>query len=121
MKKFLTDNNIPSHKPNNLNFHGQYLNNFDHYCFFPDLIAGVIKPLSMKLWEGVGEDSLDNNYAFTTAYSENQDKELQRHMDDSEITLNLCLGSDHFEDGIVAFNGVKCRKHSNINVNGEES
>ncbi len=36
------------------------------------------------------------------------------HVDDSEVTLNVCLGKQ-FEGGDLFFRGVRCDKH----VNGE--
>lgn len=36
------------------------------------------------------------------------------HVDDSEVTLNVCLGKE-FEGGELFFRGVRCEKH----VNGE--
>jgi len=36
------------------------------------------------------------------------------HVDDSEVTLNVCLGKE-FDGGELFFRGVRCDKH----VNGE--
>ena len=76
MKKFFVDNNIPEHQPNIKNLHGVHLNDFSFQNFFKYLIAKVITPIAKKLWDGVGEDSLDHYNAFTTAYSLSQDKIL---------------------------------------------
>lgn len=34
------------------------------------------------------------------------------HVDDSEVTLNVCLGK-HFSGGELFFRGVRCDKHVN--------
>ena len=60
---------------------------------------------------GVGEDTLDHHNTFTTAYSDTQDKSLTLHVDDSEITVNYCLGIPGFQGCLLEFNGVRCRIH----------
>lgn len=36
-------------------------------------------------------------------------------MDDSEITVNVCLG-EHFEGGESYFRGIRCVKHVNTDT-----
>jgi hypothetical protein len=54
-----------------------------------------------------GGGALDNFHAFTVQYAEGEDLALSRHMDSSEVTLNLCLGSEGFEGGDLVFEGVR--------------
>ena len=110
IRKFFRDNKIPSEAPNPQNKHGVILDNFNFKNIFQLLINEIITPISKKLWHGVGEDSLDCHNSFTTAYSENQDTELEAHIDDSEISVNYCL-ENHAGGGNVIFKGVRCRPH----------
>lgn len=40
------------------------------------------------------------------------------HVDDSEVTLNVCLGK-HFTGGELFFRGVRCEKHVNTETHPE--
>lgn len=70
----------------------------------------------MKLWKGMGEDSLDQHHGFTVEYAMDKDKKLDMHVDDSEITVNYCLGTK-FTGGNVKFFGVRCNTHMNVPPN----
>ena len=65
-------------------------------------------PISEKLWYKMGEINLWNHFAFSTAYGEGFDKNLALHVDDSEVTVNLCLGMKGFKGGLLKFKGVRC-------------
>ena len=49
---------------------------------------------------------LDSWHAFTVRYKPGEDIELARHMDESEVTLNLCLGLE-FQHGTLYFDDVR--------------
>ena len=36
-------------------------------------------------------------------------------MDDSEITVNYCLGTD-FKGGVLKFKGVRCKAHRSLGL-----
>ena len=40
------------------------------------------------------------------------------HVDDSEVTLNICLGK-HFTGGDMYFDGIRCRNHLNSKTHDE--
>ena len=50
-------------------------------------------PVAKHLWKDIGQDSLDHHHGFTVEYGDQKDKQLDMHVDDSEITLNYCLGT----------------------------
>ena len=110
IKKFFKENNVPSESPNPQNRHGIILDNFRFKCVFDMLIEQVISPIAKKLWWNIGEDSLFHHNSFTVAYSKTMDMGLSAHRDDSEITVNYCLGSK-FKGGDVLFHGVRCKEH----------
>ena len=49
---------------------------------------------------------------FWLVYKSNTSEFLGLHVDDSEVTLNVCLGK-HFSGGELFFKGVRCDKHMN--------
>ena len=42
------------------------------------------------------------------------------HVDDSEVTLNVCLGKE-FSGGELYFRGTRCEKHVNTTTHSEVS
>jgi len=74
----------------------------------------VMRPISRHLFsstECMGGD-LDWRHGFIAGYSASPDEgkpreRLVTHTDDSEVTLNLCLGGDDFEGGEVRFRGLR--------------
>ena len=56
----------------------------------------------------MGECSLYNHTAFTVAYSQQMDHKLSMHTDESQITINYCIGQ-LFDGGVVSFKGVRCK------------
>ena len=69
-------------------------------------------PVTTVLFAKEGGDTLDGHHAFTVEYQEDGDVSLGFHDDDSEVTLNVCLG-DEFVGGDVYFRGQRCQAHVN--------
>ena len=82
--------------------------NFGFFQMFQDLTNNIIIPISKKLWCGMGEDSLFHNNTFTVAYSKSMDKKLSLHQDESEVTVNYCVGNAGFTGGDIIFKGISC-------------
>jgi len=51
-------------------------------------------------------DQFDSHHAFVVDYQIGKDEELDYHMDESLVTLNICLGEE-FVGGDVYFNGIR--------------
>ena len=79
----------------------------------------VVSPISKKLWWGMGEDSLDHHHGMTVEYGTDKDKNLALHRDNSEITINYCLGTN-FVGGTVRFEGMRCLEHLETKPKNEE-
>lgn len=56
------------------------------------------------------KDTLDTHHGFAVEYALDKDRKLDFHVDDSEVTLNVCLGVD-FEGGELYFGGLRCPLH----------
>lgn len=113
IKQFLKDHNIPQLPPNPYNNHGLILGNFFFYDMVQCLVERVIEPIAKKLWWGIGESSLNYHEAFTVAYGKDLDQGIGLHSDDSEVTVNYCLGEE-FEGSDLVFAGVRCRGHERV-------
>ena len=93
IKRFYKNYKIPMENPNSQNKHGILVDNFGFYGVIQEMVQRVVIPLAKKLWSGVGEDTLHMHNAFTVDYHKTKDKNLELHVDDSEVTVNICLGS----------------------------
>ena len=114
IKEFLNTNILPMEQPNPENNHGIILDDFGFKHILESLIKKIISPIAKHLWSGVGEDSLELGHAFTVAYSAKMDKNLSLHEDNSELTVNYCMGPDDFKGSRVKFKGVRCRAHGTV-------
>lgn len=112
MREFFEKSGVPPDPPNPYNTGGVNLDNFGQYEMIQALIDKVISPIAKSLFWEVGEDSLDDHYAFSAAYSKDWDKNLALHEDDSEISVNYCLGADKFKGADLKFKGVRCQQHA---------
>ncbi|RZC70828.1 hypothetical protein C5167_034005 [Papaver somniferum] len=68
----------------------------------------------------VGGSTLDSHHGFVVEYGRDRDVDLGFHVDDCEVTLNVCLGRQ-FSGGDLYFRGIRCDKHVNTEYQPEES
>ncbi|GAB5367909.1 hypothetical protein AAMO2058_001272500 [Amorphochlora amoebiformis] len=111
-------NRVDILRPNSMNRYGAIM---DHFGFEPvlrELIAQRITPLSRKVFPHIKK--LDSHHGFIVSYQQGKDTKLAFHRDDSEVTLNLCLGRD-FKGGELYFGGTRCRKHQQVPPSKDEA
>src|SRR5687768_1964605 len=90
-----------------LNRYGPILDEFGFYDLLQDFTAQIATPLSKMLYPQYGADSLDSHHGFVVEYKIGKDVDLGFHIDDSEVTINVCLGQQ-FEGGGLYFEGIRC-------------
>ncbi len=95
--------------PNSMNKYGVILDDLGFGPFLNELMTKYVAPLSGLLFKDLGGDTLDEHHGFIVEYGMNKDTSLGFHTDDSEITLNVCLGK-HFTGGTLYFDGVREHK-----------
>jgi hypothetical protein len=87
---------------------------------FEDMVDNLMErylvPIAMQLFPGVAASSgLDHHHAFTVQYKVGEDRSLDMHIDDSEVTVNVNI-NDRFEGACLNFCGhwgsLSRRKHS---------
>jgi len=101
-------NKIKKQRPNSMNNYGIILDDFGFAPFLDQLMTEYIVPLSTLLFKDVGGDSLDEHHGFIVEYKLGEDTSLGFHTDDSDVTLNVCLGKK-FEGGSLYYKGLRCR------------
>ncbi|KAK1359480.1 2-oxoglutarate and Fe(II)-dependent oxygenase superfamily protein [Heracleum sosnowskyi] len=97
-------------RPNTMNAYGSVLDDFGMERMLDKLMKDYILPMSTIFFPEVGGATLDYHHGYVVEYGTNRDDHLDFHVDDSEVTLNVCLG-ELFTGGEMFFRGVRCDKH----------
>ena len=101
-------------RPNSMNNYGVILNEIGMKPFMDSLQDRVVSIPAKVLFPDVGYE-LDGHHTFTVRYKAGEDRSLDMHTDDSDVTFNLCLG-DKFKGCKLQFCGDiskhNHRKHS---------
>ncbi|XP_062110008.1 2-oxoglutarate and iron-dependent oxygenase domain-containing protein CP2-like [Humulus lupulus] len=119
-ERWVHDTKFRIMRPNTMNKYGAVLDDFGMESMLDKLMDEFIRPMSRVFFSDVGGSSLDSHHGFVVEYGMDRDVELGFHVDDSEVTLNVCLGKQ-FSGGELFFRGVRCDKHVNSETQPEES
>ena len=108
------------HRPNSMNNYGAILDDFGFEACLEQMISQFVNVLSYVLFPYIGA-TLDHHHAFMVEYEMGKDQALSMHVDDSDVTLNVCLGNT-FSNGELLFTGVRCNHHQSTThpLRGEE-
>ncbi|KAJ9548929.1 hypothetical protein OSB04_021472 [Centaurea solstitialis] len=109
-EKWITETKFGVMRPSTMNKYGVVLDDFGMESMLHKLMEDFIRHISKVLFADVGGYSLDSHHGFVVQYGLNRDVEMGFHVDDSEVTLNVCLGKQ-FSGGELFFRGVRCDKH----------
>jgi len=97
---------LPVDRPNSMNLYGVVLNSIGFKELLTELMEKYIKVISSELFADFGGKTVDSHHSFIVRYKVNEDIDLDTHTDDSEVTLNVCLGRK-FEGASLYFYGIK--------------
>ncbi|XP_014754391.2 uncharacterized PKHD-type hydroxylase At1g22950 [Brachypodium distachyon] len=84
-----------------------------------DLMKQFVSPISTVFFSEVGGGSLDSHVSFVNLYHGDDNNGTDWHVDDSEVTLSVCLGKE-FTGGEMYFNGRRCENHTTSMEKDEE-
>ncbi|KAM7250811.1 hypothetical protein ACFE04_022694 [Oxalis oulophora] len=118
-EKWAAELNIPILHPNKMSRFGAVLDDFGFEKMLAKLMNDYICPISKVFYPEVGGDTLDSYHGFVVEYGDDKDTELGFHVDDSEVTLDVCLGKK-FSGGDLHFRGTRCEKHMHSKSHSEE-
>lgn len=96
-------------RPNSMNAYGAIFDDFGFEPVLEQFVAQIMNVFSAIAFPHIGA-TLDHHHGFEVAYEIGKDEDLDLHVDDSEVTLNICLGKT-FEAGELAFAGLRCNHH----------
>lgn len=102
---------LPPVPPNSMNRYGLLLEDLGLAPLLDRLRERVVVPLARQHFADLGGAELDHQHAFVAVYEPDGDRDLALHLDDSGVTLNLCLGQV-FEGGDLQLSGLRCAHHA---------
>ena len=100
----------PVRSPNSMHSYGVLAADLGLDPLIARLVHEVVRPLAATVFPEVGGAGLDHHHGFVVHYGDAHDHDLSLHVDDSEVTLNLCLG-DEFDGGELLMSGRRCGDH----------
>jgi hypothetical protein len=95
-------------RPNTMNNYGTVLDSMGFSPLMQQMMTEWVGPFASMLYADVGGGSLDRHHGFIVDYAIGKDTSLDFHVDESDVTLNVCLGKQ-FTGGELYFGGVRCR------------
>jgi hypothetical protein len=110
----------PPTRPNTMNAYGVVLSELGLDAAMDELLCTWLVPLARRFFPGHAGADLDHQHAFVVDYAEGGDTSLDFHVDDSEVTLNACLGLS-FDGAEVYFRGARCDTHRDDPANDVEA
>lgn len=96
---------LPWRRPNSMNRYGVVVDDIGMEQIMQKMMLEVVAPFAALLYPSQGGATLDHHHAFVVQYQQGQDVKLEMHTDDSEVTLNVCLGRDGFQGSGLTFCG----------------
>jgi len=96
---------LPVSRPNSMNNYGVILDEIGFTPFLNELRKRVVAPFASLLYSKYNYRELDHHHGFIVQYKLTEDLDLGFHYDESEVTLNVCLGKI-FKGGTLYFCGL---------------
>ena len=106
-------------RPNSMNEYGVVLDDFGWTTFFERALDEVINPLVSPLFPEVIDGRLRAHHAFIVHYAQDRDIDLGFHVDESDVTINLCL-EEAGSGSMMTFEGRRCFHHLDTPVRDHE-
>ena len=94
---------MPVARPNSMNAYGVIVNQIGMKPLIDDLQQRCLVPLTRMLFPKEG-GAFNNHHSFMVQYKQGEDLGLDMHHDDSDVTLNVCLGRE-FTGATLCFCG----------------
>lgn len=107
----------PTSPPNSMHEHGVALVELG-FAQLLDALHARLAPLAEALLPEFAS-GLDVHHSYLVDYSRDTDEDLGFHVDDSEATINICLG-DEFRGAELVMMGLRCDLHRQDAVHRDE-
>lgn len=88
-----------------VNNYGVILNDIGMRGWITDFQQRYLWPLARRLFPLQSLPHFDNHHSFIVRYQADEDLGLDMHIDDSDVTFNVCLGEPDFTGATLVFCG----------------
>lgn len=105
---------LPVRRPNSMNNYGLIVNEIGLRPALTALQSEILQPVANLLFPDVGYEFRDH-HSFVVQYKPNEDKGLDMHTDDSDVTFNVCLGETFTGAGLTFCGYVGNPDHRHFN------
>lgn len=95
---------IPIRRPNSMNNYGVIINEIGLRPLITSFQQTYLWPVARYLFP-IQASHFDSHHSFIVRYSKNEDRHLDMHTDDSDVTFNVCLG-ENFTGATLTFCGM---------------
>ena len=96
--------------PNSMHRHGVLLGALGFDALLADLTTRWVRPIAAHVLPQFNGATLNAHHGYLVEYARDKDERLAFHVDDSDVTFNLCL-SDSFEGAELTMLGRRCDLH----------
>ena len=90
---------LPARRPNSMNRYGLIVNEIGLRPSL-DALQSAVWPVARSLFPLEAEE-FNNHHSFCVSYKPDEDRGLDMHTDDSDVTLNVCLGREFVASGLT--------------------
>lgn len=102
--------------PNSMHDHGVMLGSLGLDGLVDDWLGDPgVRALLAERFGDIGGASIDHHHSYLVDYGRDGDEDLGFHVDDSEVTFNLCLG-ESFSGAELVMLGRRCDDHRQTEV-----
>eukprot|EP00429_Kryptoperidinium_foliaceum_P037525 CAMPEP_0176170720 /NCGR_PEP_ID=MMETSP0120_2-20121206/87398_1 /TAXON_ID=160619 /ORGANISM="Kryptoperidinium foliaceum, Strain CCMP 1326" /LENGTH=343 /DNA_ID=CAMNT_0017508529 /DNA_START=64 /DNA_END=1095 /DNA_ORIENTATION=- len=103
--KISEEKNIDVRRPNSMNNYGVVVNEIGMRNLLTDFQQRYLWPLANVLFPLESQGGFDDHHAFIVRYNADEDLGLDMHIDDSDVTFNVCLGEPGYTGSGLTFCG----------------
>ncbi len=89
-----------------VNNYGVVVNEIGMRSMITDFQQRILWPLATVLFPIQSTPRFDDHYSFIVRYTADEDLGLDMHIDDSDVTFNVCLGDSNFTGATLVFCGM---------------
>ena len=101
--------------PNSMHRHGVLIGALGFDALLADLTTRWVRPIAAHVLPQFNGATLNSYHGYLFEYARDKDERLAFHVDDSDVTFNLCL-SDSFEGAELKMLGLRCDLHRDTEV-----
>ncbi|KAL9309039.1 putative prolyl 4-hydroxylase, alpha subunit [Arabidopsis thaliana] len=117
--KWVHETNFPIRRPYHMSKYGVAFVDFGLDIMLQQLMEEFLFPICKVFFPEECGAMFDSHHGYYIENGEDRDPPLGYHLDDSEITLNVCVRKQ-FEGGEISFIGTRCLRHKRTDVKPEE-